>query len=82
MDAEIKKEFDKLHRVIKELVADRKKETWITPNWVFEVTGWTKLKLRQAREQGIIEFRKVKGNEYEYKLESIPDIFIKQKQAV
>jgi hypothetical protein len=82
MDAEIKREFDKLHRVIKELVANKKKETWITPTWVFCVTGWDKLKLRQAREQGIVEYRKSKTGEYEYKLESIPEQFIIKKQAV
>lgn len=82
MDQEIKREFDKLNRAIKELVADRKRETWITPNWVLDVTGWDRLKLRQAREQGIVEYRKVKGKEYEYKLESIPEIFINKKQAV
>lgn len=80
MDSEIKREFDKLHREIKAL-AGQSKSTWVSPSWIMEITGWSKRKLQSAREQGIVEFKESPGGGYLYLLESIPEIFIKQKQA-
>lgn len=81
MDADIKREFDRLHREIKALKEVQDKATWVSPSWVTELTGWKKWKLQMAREQGIIEVKKSEGGGYLYKLESIPEQFIKQKQA-
>jgi hypothetical protein len=81
MDDEIKKEFDRLMREIKSLKSTQEKATWVGPGWILEVTGWSKRKLQAAREQKIIEYKSSPGGGYLYKLESIPDIFIKQKQA-
>lgn len=78
MDQEIKREFDRLHREIKSLKATQEKETWVPVSWILEVTGWSKRKLQAAREQKIIEYKKSDGGGYLYKLESIPEIFIKQ----
>lgn len=81
MDQDIKREFDRLHREIKSLKATQEKATWVGPSWILEATGWTKRKLQAAREQKIVEYKDSDGGGYLYKLESIPEIFIKQKQA-
>jgi hypothetical protein len=82
MDAEIKREFDRLHRELKALTAMQKKETWVPYSWVIDVTGWTNNRLQQAREQGIIASKKSDKGGYLYKLESIPEQFIIKKQAI
>lgn len=81
MDADIKREFDRLHKEIKVLTAAPKKSTWVGPGWVTDLTGWNKEKLRQARDANIIEFKRSDAGGYLYKLESIPEIFIKQIQT-
>ena len=77
MDQDIKREFERLHREIKALKATQDKTTWVPAEWVLEITGWTKRRLQTAREQGIVQ-TKPEGRGYRYKLESIPEIFIKQ----
>lgn len=79
MDRDIQREFEKLHREIKELKTQQVKATWVPAGWILEVTGWTERRLQTAREQKIVETKK-KGGGYLYKLESIPEIFLK-KQA-
>lgn len=81
MDQDIKREFERLHREIKSLKTEQDKATWVSVSWILEVTGWTKRKLQAAREQKIIEYKDSPGGGYLYKLESIPELFIKQKQA-
>jgi hypothetical protein len=81
MDRELKAEFERLNKKMNALAAEVRKETWVTVGWVTDLTGWDGEKLRQAREQKIIEFKKSSSGGYLYKLESIPEIFIKQKQA-
>lgn len=81
MEPDIKREFEKLHREIKALKAGQDKATWVTAAWIIEVTGWTKRRLQTAREQKIVEYKESEGGGYLYKLESIPELFIKQKQA-
>lgn len=79
MEQDIKRAFERLHREIKSLKATQEKTTWVPAEWVLEITGWTKRRLQTAREQGIVETKR-HGQSYRYKLESIPEIFIK-KQA-
>lgn len=81
MEPDIKREFEKLHREIKALKAGQDKATWVSAAWILEVTGWSKRRLQTAREQKIVEYKESEGGGYLYKLESIPEIFIKQKQA-
>jgi len=80
MDQDIKREFERLHREIKALKASQDKATWIPAEWVLEITGWTSRRLQTAREQGIV-ITKREGKGYRYKLESIPEIFIKKQTA-
>jgi hypothetical protein len=81
MDADIKREFDRLHREIKSLKATQDKATWVSASWVTELTGWSPRRMQLARQQGIVEYKESNGGGYLYKLESIPEQFIKQKQA-
>jgi hypothetical protein len=80
MDADVKREFDRLMKEIKSLKAGQSKATWVSPSWITDITGWDKEKLRQVRAQKIVEFKKSDGGGWVYKLESVPQIFIKQKQ--
>lgn len=79
MDRETKIEFDRINKKLNALAAAPKKSTWIGPGWITDLTGWDKEKLRQARNANIVESKKSNGGGYLYKLESIPEIFIKQK---
>lgn len=79
MDQELKREFDRLHREIKALKQEQAKATWVSCGWITSITGWDHEKLRQARDQGIVEFKRAKGSGILYKLQSIPEQFIKQK---
>jgi hypothetical protein len=81
MEADIKREFERLHREIKALKKEQDKATWVSCSWVTDITGWNKSKLQMARQQKLIEFKESPGGGYLYKLESIPEQFIKQKQA-
>lgn len=81
MDQEIKREFERLNKKLNQMVAS-KKETWVTVGWITDLTGWDNEKMRQARENNIIEFRRSDTGGWLYKLESLPEIFIKQKQAL
>jgi hypothetical protein len=80
MDIEIKREFDRLNKKLNQLAAT-KKETWVSPGWITDITGWNNEKLRQAREQKLIEFKRSNGGGWLYKLESIPERLIIKKQA-
>lgn len=60
--------------------AKTKPNTWVRVQWIIDLTGWNKFKLRDARKQGLIEYRK-EGNEYLYNLESINPIFLKNHKT-
>jgi hypothetical protein len=81
MDQELKREFDRLHREIKALKQEQAKATWVSASWVTELTGWSPRRMQLARQQGIVEYKESGSGGYLYKLESIPEQFIKQKQA-
>ena len=81
MDREIKQQFELINKKLNALAASQRKETWVPVGWITDLTGWDSEKMRQARESNIIEFKKNNTGGYLYKLESIPEIFIKQKQA-
>lgn len=80
MDQDIKREFDRLNRKIEALKQEQAKATWVSASWVTDLTGWSPRRMQLARQQGIVEYKESRGGGYLYKLESIPDRFIK-KQA-
>lgn len=81
MDRELKQQFELINKKLNALAAAQRKDTWVGYSWIQKLTGWTAEELRQAREQNIIECKRGDGGGYLYKLESIPEIFIKHKQA-
>lgn len=60
--------------------AKTKPNTWVRVQWIIDLTGWNKYKLRDARKQGLIEYRK-EGNDYLYNLDSINPIFLKNHKS-
>jgi hypothetical protein len=76
--SDIEKKIDRLLREVQSLKKVPEKSTWVTHVWIMEVTGWNKRKLQAAREQKIIEYKESPGGGYLYKLESIPEQFIKK----
>jgi hypothetical protein len=79
------KKVDHLNRMVsdmrKEKLKDERKETWVRVGTIRELTPWTdKRKLEKARREGLLKQRRG-ANGIEYLLESIPEIFLKQKQA-
>lgn len=82
MDAEIKREFDRLNAKLNTLLAEQKKETWIKGHDVMQITVWSdREKLRRAKNNGYVEQKKDKKMGIVYKLESIPQYFFKNKTA-
>lgn len=57
----------------------RPKQNWVSVSWITSITGWNGEKLRQAREQGIVQFRDKSTGGYEYLLQSVPDQFLINK---
>ncbi len=79
MDAETKSQFERLNAKINTLLQASKKETWVGPSWITDLTGWNHEKMRQARDSKIIVFKDSPGGGYLYLLESLPAVFIKNK---
>lgn len=81
MDAELKQQFELINKKLNALAAGQRKETWVGPGWVTDLTGWNNEKMRQAREGNLIEFKRSSTGGYLYKLESIPEQFIIKKAS-
>lgn len=82
LDPEVKKEFNRLNDKLNTLMAQSKKETWITALFLAELTGWTRERMRQARELELIQHKRSEGGGWLYKLESIPKEFIRQNPNI
>jgi hypothetical protein len=80
MDAETKRELTRINDKLNKIVAGQQKSTWVSPLFITDLTGWDKEKLRQARQQNIVECKR-DGRGWLYKLESVPEQFIIKKQA-
>jgi len=76
--SDIEKKIDRLLREVQSLKKVQDKATWVSCSWVTDVTGWNKSKLQMARQQHIIEYKESPTGGYLYKLESIPEQFIKK----
>lgn len=56
------------------------KETWVKVHVVQKYTGWDKEFLRIAREDGLIQYRKIEGEKgFRYLLSSIDPFFLKRQ---
>lgn len=83
---DLTRKVDRLNQMVsdmrKEKLKELPKETWVKVSTIRLLTVWDdKRKLEKARKEGLLKQRK-SSNGIEYLLESIPEIFIKQKQAV
>lgn len=76
-EAALKQQLDRIERKLS-VISSEKKKTWVKVGWVTDLTGWDREKMRQAREQGLVEFKDdaVKGRLYN--IDSIPKVFIKK----
>lgn len=80
MDAElIKIELRRINQKLTSILQEQKKETWVGPSFIREITGWDREKLRQARQQHIIQYKPSPGGGWVYKVESIPQPFLIKK---
>lgn len=70
-----------LQRVQRIEQQSRTKDKWVSAIWITRLTGWDREVLRQARDQGIIEYREKKGGGIEYLLSSVPPEFRKIQEA-
>lgn len=82
MDAELKRELERINSKLNTLLAEAKKETWLKSYDIMKLTVWSDSeKLRRAKNCGYVEQKKDKKLGIVYKLESIPEVFIKQQTA-
>ena len=75
---EIKRTQARIDSKLTALLNKPKREVWVKVSFIKDLTGLSSEKLRQAREQGIIECRKTEENGIEYLLSSIPGQFLKR----
>lgn len=77
LDPQIKTELVRINAKLAHISQKQSRQTWVKPKWITDLTGWGSEKLRQAREENLIQHRRA-GKNFEYLLESIPDQFIKK----
>jgi len=70
---------DKLNSLLEAVQVKNEKSTWLTANQLTTRTGITCRKLTQLRKMGQVEYKESRGGGWLYKLESLPEILIKQK---
>ena len=75
MQDSLEKRLDRIDQKLTTLLGQAKKQTWVKVSFITDLTGWNREKLRQARDQKIITYRKG-NNGFEYLLESLPEVFI------
>lgn len=76
-EAALKQQLDRIERKLS-VISSEKKKTWAGAIWVMELTGWDKYKMRQAREQGLVEWKDDAKQGRLYNIDSINQLFIKK----
>jgi hypothetical protein len=76
---EIKAQLDRIERMLRNQAKEASKKTWLKAGRIMELTGWTKERLRQMRDHGVINWKNDNG--FFYELESVPEVFIKKATA-
>ncbi|MDI3319963.1 hypothetical protein [Pinibacter soli] len=62
--------------------AKAKTVTWVKAHIITTLTGWDNQAMRRARQQNLINYRRLdEVNGYEYELESLNSIFIKNQHT-
>ena len=75
------KKIERLDHKLTLYLNDQKKETWVRVNLIQELTGWDRNGMIRARRNNLVKVRKNKQNGFEYCLESIPPMFLKNMNA-
>jgi predicted mannosyl-3-phosphoglycerate phosphatase (HAD superfamily) len=79
-EAEIKKHVERIDKKLSVLLKDAKedKTTWVKASVITRLTGWNYEKMRLARANGYVKYRRT-DNKIWYSLESLNPVFYKEK---
>lgn len=78
----VEEKIDRLSaKIDRFLKVTKEKEVWVSASWITGLTGWNPNRMRQARDQGIIQYRVNDNGGIEYLLGSLPEIFIKKSES-
>lgn len=66
--------IQRLQQSVDKLVDKQEKPLWVKVSFITARTGWNNEKMRQARENGLIEWKKTEGGFF-YNIKSIDPIF-------
>lgn len=79
MDQETQNYLDRrlkaMERRILQSLAPKKEEHWVRVSTIVKLTGWNKERLRRARNEGTVTYKRENGS-FLYLLESVPQILI------
>jgi hypothetical protein len=76
MDLELKRELDRINQKLTTLLQERRpKPCWVRAKIIMQLTGWNGEEMRQARENGYIQYKEENGLWYD--LESLPKVLIR-----
>jgi len=79
MDREIQQRFNRIDDKLNKIMGWQRQEHWVKVGFITMVTGWDGETLRQARKQGLVEWKDDANKGRIYLLESIPQIFIRHE---
>jgi hypothetical protein len=68
--------IQRLQKTVDTLVQKEVAPKWVKVGFIREITGWRNEKMRQARQQHLIEFEK-REDGFWYNVNSLPKVFIK-----
>lgn len=71
----LKQQLDRIEKKLSVILGEKKKKSWVKAGDIMRMTGWNKEKLRQMRDNGIVEYKDDEG--FFYNPDSIPQMFIK-----
>jgi hypothetical protein len=67
--------IQRLQETVNVLVEKETKPVWVKVGFVREKTGWRNEKMRQARQQGLIEYIRTNDGGFMYNIKSLDPIF-------
>lgn len=67
--------LQRLEKKIDTLVETETKAVWVKVGFVREKTGWRNEKMRQARQQGLIEWKVCDDGGFLYNIKSVDPVF-------
>lgn len=79
MDAEFKREFNRIYAAIAEMRKWQRQENWVTASALCKLTGWDANTLLMMRRNGLVQEKK-RGKAVRYLLQSVPEVVFQQKK--